>query len=975
MQIATFNATTEWQGRRITREGDAFLLEGHGPVTAAAIMQHDRQAHLIWTNDGTRAWVGSLAARAAPPSTTRLPVARPGAVARPVTGSVVDLQLPAFCWSCGAWPSAGAVCPECNAALTPLVSRPRGRLGNVYQVRKGFAKKPAIVVAESGEMLTLHVSRGAEMERAHQLLGSPLTSLRASHSRAWSLLSGATVDGEDWDRDRLLERAVEIDGADSQLRLSVADVLRCSREDLLPKLPVSDSARAWYTSLLRASRGDAEGALEALSRLPAQRYPAKVVVVLRCWSTLASKPKLRRQTEALLEGVRDASPAVRMILDVLSGRPELTGRLMSVDSLVVLLDSLADGSPPSPKAAIARSALSRMAKSFSQESSDLPKDLGVRGPACDVLGTLSGCGPGLANAPPGYLATLPKSVLDDLVDQGSVAAEVIDRFPTCLTRTYLLARLRPARLTDSEIDELGFTRERARRALAHGDHNAVTAMGDDPGAADFCAISGLLRGEYHPVPELSGVEPLLRDKLQALAACAQVGGLEPATVALVSDSRFWPVLRRWADGAGIAPAVKSEQGREFLAVAKLHEVKAALYAWEWEEALALAKQCLSMSRAEATRDEALNIMAAIHWQLGNDEAAIQALEQAIDNEHSSALQANIGVVSQGEDPAVGAHHLARLVLESASPELREAAALRAVEMWGAAASTYDDDDPEAEMPEELVHALRSVVAGPMTIDSFRRLVRLMASVDAEWLGRRASLQTSPHRQSVEARVYAARAKGIDEFILSLAAALRERPQLEWLIEERDGLVGALMTGLSKTPAETWAVMLGLEVIEAKMPLEAATRIPLTGLAVAGVAESITPGEGEPKDKFLDMLLQAKSELASLPAERREYAEFTVNLGFAEIASAVGAYRDSQLTEGFEIYNKMRRQIASLGRGYSVNHAAVREATDPIMRFCTDTCKVLDKITPHLEDKDLADALRALRSESERLYHLFAGLPR
>ena len=62
----------------------------------------------------------------------------------------------------------GDVCPECNAAFTRPGSQPRGRLGNVYQVRRGLAKKPAIVVAESGEMLTLHVSRGATMERVHQ---------------------------------------------------------------------------------------------------------------------------------------------------------------------------------------------------------------------------------------------------------------------------------------------------------------------------------------------------------------------------------------------------------------------------------------------------------------------------------------------------------------------------------------------------------------------------------------------------------------------------------------------------------------------------------------------------------------------------------------------------------------------------------------------------------------------------------------
>ena len=62
MLIATFGPTTGWNGKTITREGDAFILEGHGPITAADIMEHDRQGNLVWTNDGTRAWVGAKAA-------------------------------------------------------------------------------------------------------------------------------------------------------------------------------------------------------------------------------------------------------------------------------------------------------------------------------------------------------------------------------------------------------------------------------------------------------------------------------------------------------------------------------------------------------------------------------------------------------------------------------------------------------------------------------------------------------------------------------------------------------------------------------------------------------------------------------------------------------------------------------------------------------------------------------------------------
>ncbi len=61
MLIATFGPTTAWVGMQITREGDAFVLEAHGPISAADVMEYDRLGHLVWVNDGTRAWVGSKA--------------------------------------------------------------------------------------------------------------------------------------------------------------------------------------------------------------------------------------------------------------------------------------------------------------------------------------------------------------------------------------------------------------------------------------------------------------------------------------------------------------------------------------------------------------------------------------------------------------------------------------------------------------------------------------------------------------------------------------------------------------------------------------------------------------------------------------------------------------------------------------------------------------------------------------------------
>ena len=61
MLIATFGPTTAWVGRQVTWDGREFVLERHGPISAADVMAYDGGGHLVWVNDGTRAWVGSKA--------------------------------------------------------------------------------------------------------------------------------------------------------------------------------------------------------------------------------------------------------------------------------------------------------------------------------------------------------------------------------------------------------------------------------------------------------------------------------------------------------------------------------------------------------------------------------------------------------------------------------------------------------------------------------------------------------------------------------------------------------------------------------------------------------------------------------------------------------------------------------------------------------------------------------------------------
>jgi hypothetical protein len=61
MLIATFGPSTGWAGKRISFEDDVFVLEGYGPLSPTDVTEYDRQGHLIWANDATRAWLSSLA--------------------------------------------------------------------------------------------------------------------------------------------------------------------------------------------------------------------------------------------------------------------------------------------------------------------------------------------------------------------------------------------------------------------------------------------------------------------------------------------------------------------------------------------------------------------------------------------------------------------------------------------------------------------------------------------------------------------------------------------------------------------------------------------------------------------------------------------------------------------------------------------------------------------------------------------------
>ena len=83
--VASFGPTTSRAGKTITYESGQFVLEGDGPITPDAVLEYERQGHLVWAHEGLGEWVQAVASQPAVPVPRGLRV-ESGADAGPATG-------------------------------------------------------------------------------------------------------------------------------------------------------------------------------------------------------------------------------------------------------------------------------------------------------------------------------------------------------------------------------------------------------------------------------------------------------------------------------------------------------------------------------------------------------------------------------------------------------------------------------------------------------------------------------------------------------------------------------------------------------------------------------------------------------------------------------------------------------------------------------------------------------------------------
>ena len=870
--------------------------------------------------------------------------------------SLLAVRLP-FCRACGADNPAGhGACRSCGSSLAPLPARLEGTAGTVYTMRRGLRKRAGVRIGDEGTAAKLLLESGevvlVEVAELPEPTESPagdasLPPARTPHGRLVRLAEARERGGSKrkWDAASLVNAALDGIADETVARLVALDLLALGRDDLVHRLPLTASEQGWIDATYAAAAGDRRAVVGAVARLPVAGYRAKLALF-----ALAAS---------------EVSPADRPLLE-----PHVAA-YADEEPLAALLHrrlGVAGAEADSPSAAVAEAVTTDRALC---ETGLLPESLTREAGA--VLDRLSGAEPTVPHdvrflatnarallahqAPrPGLVRTedvdrIPLAVLDDLLESGAVSNEVALGGSTDAQRsTYLRARLAPQWLSDDEVNALEHTAEQARRAFRYGELQRLGELGDSPRLRHYRALLAIRRGKARDVV-LEDIHPQARaiaeDLLALLAAKADGSRLsDRLTERMLADPTIWPVLVEIAGSTSLVATpelqTRSPAFTEWLA---LHQAREYLFVGAWRDAVAAADRCLALAEAEPVRDEALNLKACGLHNLGADDQAIAALEEAIEGDYSDSLLANIGIVAAGLRPEVAARHLGVLIAEAPTTSMRVAAARRALSIWSTSDTASWRNSDDSPLPDVFQDALRALVVADVELDDFRHFASLLAVHDSVWFGSDGNVARSPHRNTLEARFYVARAASLPRMVEIMGQAISAGSPPQWVIYERDSLRTAAIDILFENLDEPDSMFgpVALAMVDHGVLANEADNVLIGCLGVASTTYHLSAHNSEVADHIVGRTQTLRKQWQTLEAERKESLQPLLELATRRVAINRMHARDIEMNDAVDVFNS----ALSLGRYADIGSPAYAEAMRRIAAAATVARQARQDLGPWL----------------------------
>lgn len=713
-------------------------------------------------------------------------------------------------------------------------------------------------------------------------------------------------------------------------RAAALDLAAMGHIHVLDSLRLSPTERIWWTALSRWTHGDHAGGLEAMLALPEDSYPQRLLIWWRAAAQSDISDSLRPQIGAAVAGLAQLAPVCGLAAALVMR--ELEPGSAQDKAVVTAAARLGEDNPW----------LGALIGEDPTGEEDLPSRL---------LKALAGTSD-VSETDPAVLDDVPAAVLDELIDADRIPAAWLDRAGELRCGEYLLGRTRITELDDDALARIGAHDERCRRAIAAGQEPAPDVP--ERVRRRCQRLNAARGGDRDALLELASEAGLPIDQLRA---CLGDPGRLPSD-ALLADASIAVRLRAKSTLTSVRwpPGQLTSRQRAYVGWVSLRNAKSLLHSWDWDGALAATRTCLAYAKSEDVRDEALNIMAAVHWQTGRDEDAIKALDVALEGERTPSLQANIGVIAAKLAPQVAAKHLSALVMEAPDLALRVSAARQALLIWG------QDPlwTPGAALPGEIARALRSVAIEPVEYEAFKEIVELLAKHDGDWLKRPDALRGSPHADSPAAKIWAGLARGLDVFVRELAATLRAGSE-DWVERLRDEILREVVNEISES--EGGGVGFAMLVLAEDLPMPPLARIALMQYVVFAATSGIDLETSEPAPVFLEMLEKAAHDATRLPSKHT--SEFNAGLArcFAVLARCYLGARQRQLASARERHDAIRAQLRDIPR-HLVDWTSVRKAAAPGESVCRSTRELARRLIPHANPTDRAALERLARAAGE-----------
>ena len=425
---------------------------------------------------------------------------------------------------------------------------------------------------------------------------------------------------------------------------------------------------------------------------------------------------------------------------------------------------------------------------------------------------------------------------------------------------------------------------------------------------------------------------------------------------------------------------QSESDSEKAARGMLGACLSALLAWRWQDCVSLGQETLRISKDEAKRDEALNLMAAAHWMLGANDKAMSALKHAVQGQWNLGLQTNLAIIATAENPSLAVEQMRFMIDGADSPEERLEASLKAIALWrrtqGDLTGSNDPDDHD-QLPESLLASMvRLLGSEDLGESDFFQLGYFLADNENERFLESPEFEQSTHRNSPSAALIKYRAEGYFEYLQNVVRIAREdNDQRPWIVERVEETVAQANALLSDEEGAEVGSNIAFVLLEQGLDTSTPSRIMLRALGTIRTTVSLSQEEGIPVEKFVDWLAEAQESFDGTKSTEGEEDRHDFIAEMLETAGRMLAavYHDQYLEliqAAAPVTAQVSYQMGGVLRRLGANKLAIKGAARQITPHTEEAARIIPKLVKLTSDTELREALQnqlsALRNINQEL---------